>query len=117
MNLTQTVVAGLEPGELERIEWDDKLRGFGLRVLPSGRKTWVVQYRAGRRQRRMRLGDAAVVHANEALAPCHGDGVKETPDAKEMRGTAAGEHADCVTCYGAAGHSPPKRGGATAGHR
>ncbi|MFI1393686.1 SpoIIE family protein phosphatase [Streptomyces sp. NPDC020681] len=32
-----------------------------------------------------------------------------------MRGTAAGEHADCVTWYGAAGHSPPKRGGATAG--
>ncbi|GAA2926176.1 SpoIIE family protein phosphatase [Streptomyces enissocaesilis] len=32
-----------------------------------------------------------------------------------MRATAAGEHPDCVTWYGAAGHAPPGESGATTG--
>ena len=48
--------------------WDDDLPGFGLRLFASGRQSWIVQYRAGRRQRRISLGDAAVVTAGEARA-------------------------------------------------
>jgi len=40
--------------------WDAKLSGFGVRVRPSGRKSWVYTYRAGGRtakKRRLVLGD------------------------------------------------------------
>jgi len=40
--------------------------GFGLRVLPSGRKGFVVQYRAGRRPRRISLGPSTVLTCEQA---------------------------------------------------
>ena len=37
--------------------WDQTLPGFGLRVYPSGKKAWIVQYQPrGGRQRRIALG-------------------------------------------------------------
>src|SRR3954453_19453072 len=71
--LTQAFVDRLSGGRegatgtrAERIAWDEELKGFGIRALPSGRRSWVVQYRAGKRQRRISLGDVATVLAGEA---------------------------------------------------
>lgn len=73
--LTKRTIEGLEPRAREYFEWDDELRRFGVRVLPGGRKSFVIQYRIGRRSRRMGLGlfgvvtpDAARSRALQALA-------------------------------------------------
>lgn len=33
------------PAEAQVIHWDSEIRGFGLRILPSGLKTFILQYR------------------------------------------------------------------------
>jgi integrase len=39
-----------------RYVWDSQLKGFGVRVFPSGRKAFLVSYRAGNRKRFLTLG-------------------------------------------------------------
>jgi len=53
--LTKRVVDAAEIRAREYFIWDEDLAGFGLRVLPSGRKRYIIQYRAGRRSRRISL--------------------------------------------------------------
>ncbi len=45
--ITKRVVDGLEVQATEYSVWDGKLSGFGVRVRPSGAKSYVVVYRAG----------------------------------------------------------------------
>ena len=52
LTLTKRAVERLQPAEKPWIAWDDKLTGFGVRVQPSGAKSFVVNYRAGRGGRR-----------------------------------------------------------------
>jgi hypothetical protein len=61
--LTKRAVDAAEIREREYFIWDEDLPGFGLRVLSSGRKRYIIQYRAGRRSRRISLGPAAVLTA------------------------------------------------------
>lgn len=64
--LTKRRVDAAEVRSSDYFVWDDELPGFGLRVLPSGRKGYVVQYRAGRRSRRMSLGPSTVLTCEQA---------------------------------------------------
>jgi integrase len=64
--LTKRTVDAAEVRSSDYFVWDDELAGFGLRVLPSGRKGYVVQYRAGRRSRRISLGPSAVLACEQA---------------------------------------------------
>lgn len=59
--LTKRVIEALEPRNREYFEWDDELPRFGVRIFPSGRKTFVVQYRINRRSRRMNLGSFGIL--------------------------------------------------------
>ncbi len=51
----------LKPGQKERIAFDDRITGFGLRLREGGSRTWIYQYRIGKKQRRMVLGSATAV--------------------------------------------------------
>jgi integrase len=64
--LTKRIVDAAETQAAEYFIWDTDIPGFGLRVLPSGRKGYVVQYRAGRRSRRISLGPSTVLTCEQA---------------------------------------------------
>lgn len=64
--LNKTTVDSLEPSEPDYLVWDDLLPGFGLRVWPSGKKVYLVQYRVGRKQRRVKVGTHGPMTAEEA---------------------------------------------------
>jgi integrase len=64
--LTKRIVDAAEIRASEYFIWDDDIPGLGLRVLPSGRKGYVVQYRAGRRSRRISLGPSTVLTCEQA---------------------------------------------------
>lgn len=59
--LTKRIVEAAEAKTGEYFVWDTDIPGLGLRVMPSGRKGYVVQYRAGRRSRRISLGPSTVL--------------------------------------------------------
>ncbi len=44
--LTKKLVEAQPVGAAECMLWDGELPGFGVRILPSGRRSYVVQYRA-----------------------------------------------------------------------
>lgn len=58
MKLNDKTVADLSlpEGKSELIVFDDDLPGFGVRLRAGGKRTWVVQYRVGRKQRRKTIG-------------------------------------------------------------
>ncbi len=43
--ITKRTVGALVPAEREKVVWDDDIKGFGVRVHPSGRKVYIVKYR------------------------------------------------------------------------
>ena len=66
MVLTQKTVKDLKAKGKPFVEWDDKQRGFGCRVFPSGRKTFVVLYRQAGFQKMATLGQVGDVDVEVA---------------------------------------------------
>jgi len=57
------------PGKFEALFWDTACRGFGIRALTSGRRSWIYQYRdEHRRTRRIAIGDVSAVNLDTARA-------------------------------------------------
>jgi integrase len=66
MRLTKRSVENLKPETKSYFTWDDEVKGFGVRVMPSGTRTYQVQYRNGGRTRRTSIGRHGNVTAEQA---------------------------------------------------
>jgi integrase len=72
MKFTDRSIQAIKPQEKRFEVWETNGKGFGLRVQPTGRKSWVFLYRFQGKVRRMTFGeypgmglaDAHVAHAN-----------------------------------------------------
>jgi integrase len=69
-HLTKRVVDGLQPGETDVFTWDSELRGFGLKITPTGKRVYIAQFRTagGRRSatKRITLGEHGTIAPEQA---------------------------------------------------
>ncbi len=101
--LTKHIVESAKPDpERDVFVWDTQLPGFGLRVYPSGKRKYILQYRTkSNRQRRLVIGPHGPLTAEKArntardlLAQVHGGGdpagdIKATREAPTVADLAA----------------------------
>ena len=69
MRLTKRNVDSIKPSGKAFIIWDAEMGGFGIKISPSGRKAYVVQYRISRKSRktrRMTLGAHGTISCEQA---------------------------------------------------
>ena len=66
VKLNERIVDGLKADAKAGVVWDRDLPGFGVRVYPSGRKTYVVQTRGPNGSRRVTLGMHGEITARQA---------------------------------------------------
>ena len=69
--LTKRTLDGISPVNRPTIIYNFELKGFGVRVMPSGSKAWIVEFRpngGGRKvaTKRMTLGQITTLNADEA---------------------------------------------------
>lgn len=64
--LVKKVIEPYEPKARDYIVFDSEIPGFGVRVFKTGRKSFVLQYRYGRRLRRMTIGACHALSPAEA---------------------------------------------------
>lgn len=92
------------PQQTEKFFWDAGCRGFGIRTLQSGRRSWIYQYRDGHGQtRRIVLGDVSAVSLEDArgtarrTAASVAHGANPSVERKQTR--AAGTILEIVEAY------------------
>ena len=65
-SLTKTVAEAAETRGTEYFIWDDKLEGFGCRIYPSGKRSYLIQYKHRGRTRRVKIGKHGRLTTEEA---------------------------------------------------
>ncbi|MBP2292238.1 tyrosine-type recombinase/integrase [Azospirillum rugosum] len=115
--ITKRAVEAEAPSEKPVFLWDDQLSGFGVKVLPTGQRRYVVKYRAGAggrdaQQRWLTLGTHGVITADQARAMATqalaAVARGEDPQASRLTARAAPTMADLWTRYEAE-HLPRKK--------
>jgi Arm DNA-binding domain len=108
VNLTKRIVDAAQPATKDYQIWDAKVRGFGVRVYPSGVKAFVLQYRnSAGRTRKIALGRYGIVTVEKArenaikLLGAIVDGRDPSQDKRENRNArTVGELADLYLSEG-----------------
>ena len=77
--LTQRIVGSVEAGRRDLFVWDAEVPGFGLKVTPTGKRVYILQYTAAGRTRRYTIGRHDVDYAPGAARQ----------EAKRLRGVIA----------------------------
>ena len=71
MRLTETAIARLRPRAREYTVWDTRAPGLGVRVKPTGGRSYVLLRDAGDGSRRVSLGPVISMGIAEARRECH----------------------------------------------
>lgn len=71
VKLTRKVVAGLKPTDKATTYFDETVKGFGLRIMPTGTASWILEYRPGAggravAKKRLKLGSPATMSPEDA---------------------------------------------------
>jgi integrase len=66
LKLTKRTVDSLKVNEKDYITFDSELPGFGVRIMPSGKRFFLIQYRRHGRTRRVMIGQFGPVTAENA---------------------------------------------------
>jgi len=69
MKITKTIIDKMnynKTGNRQDIRWDDDLANFGVRIYPSGKKSFVLSYRVAGRKHIMVLGQFGVITLQQA---------------------------------------------------
>ena len=73
--LTIPAIEALEPAAKPWIAWDDKVTGFGVRVQPTGARSFIVNFRVGKRGPLKRMviarGGRDAARPGAAAGTCH----------------------------------------------
>ena len=64
--ITKRSVDALEPREREHVLWDDEIKGFGVRIHPTGGKVYVAQARGPNGKKRVTVGRHPLIGAEQA---------------------------------------------------
>ena len=70
IKLTDVRIGKLKAGDVEYMVWDTRIAGFGIRVRPSGHKSYVYHRHAEGQSRKFTLGPVALGSVDEARHEC-----------------------------------------------
>ena len=70
IKLTDARIGKLKAGDVEYMVWDTRIAGFGVRVRPTGHKSYVYHRHAEGQSRKFTLGLVALGSVNEARREC-----------------------------------------------
>ncbi len=86
MKLTDAAIARLRPREREYTVWDNRVPGLGVRVRPSGGRSFVLLLDRGGRSKRLSFGPVGVKSVEEVRRKCHAR--RAEPESGEETATA-----------------------------